>query len=144
MKSLIEVALHKANREAGLEGFDFTKSAAGNNFPYVSRKPVMGNPLENLPIKAEKSDWTTIETSNGSEMHKNYKFRLIEHLLFFIEEVIKLSDKMNHHPKIEIKEKDVYVTLSTHEIQDISSLDLKLAKFCDELFEDVYYIEEFE
>ena len=61
MKSLIEVALHKANRESGLEDFDFTKSAMGNSFPYVTKKPLMSDPKNNLPIKPDEGKWDVYE-----------------------------------------------------------------------------------
>lgn len=143
MKNLIEVALHKATRESGLEDFDFTKSALGNSFPYVTKKPVMSDPKNMLPIKAEKGSWNTITTHYGDALTKTYNFNLIEHLLYFVEEVVKHSEHIQHHPKIEITNKQVYIELTTHDIGIVSDLDIKLSKFCDEIFEDIYYIEEF-
>ena len=140
MKKLIEVAFHKASRQPGLEDFDFTKSALGNNFPYVTKKPLMSDPKNNLPIKPDESDWEVFSDA----LHKTFNFKSIEHMLYFIEELVKQSNTIQHHPEIKIVDKTVDIMLTTHELGEVSDLDLRLSKFCDEIFEDIYYIEEFE
>jgi pterin-4a-carbinolamine dehydratase len=47
------------------------------------------------------------------------------------------------HPHLEVSKDNVKVILYTHDINDVSELDLKLAKFIDEIYDDVKFIEEF-
>ena len=42
-----------------------------------------------------------------------------------------------------IQDKEVYVELYTHDINDVSHLDIELSKFMDEIFSEIQIITEF-
>jgi len=50
---------------------------------------------------------------------------------------------MQHHPALIITSETVQVELYTHDINEVSELDLKLARFIDEIYDDVKFIQEF-
>ena len=52
-------------------GFDFTKSAESNNFPY-KQKGYLDNSAEELPILAKESTWKAEEDQAGQFLRKKY------------------------------------------------------------------------
>ena len=48
------------------------------------------------------------------------------------------SEKIDHHPKIIIEYDTISFELSTHSISGITSLDIKLAKFIHETFNELF------
>ena len=72
-------------------GFDFTKSAESNNFPY-KQKGYLDNSAEELPILAKESTWKVEEDQAGQFLRKKYKFIDKNHMLYFLEESINQSE----------------------------------------------------
>ena len=48
--------------------------------------------------------------------------------------------EINHHPKIVIDVDVVTIELTTHEMGDVSDRDLDLARYIDEVYQDVKFI----
>ena len=61
--------------------------------------------------------------------------------MFFLTEVLEKSEEMNHHPILLIDHNKITVKLMTLSMNDISELDLDLAKYIDEIYDDIKYIE---
>ena len=59
---------------------------------------------------------------------------------YFLDNVLKVQEEMQHHAKLVILNRDILVTTYTHDIDDVTAADLELARICDEIYEDVYYI----
>ena len=73
-------------------------------------------------------------------MNCQYLHPLLEsykHLLYFINEAIKKSNELYHHPIISIEKDKATVKLYTHDINDVTEQDLKLSKYFDEIFQDI-------
>jgi pterin-4a-carbinolamine dehydratase len=137
MKSLIEqIRKNSCNIK---EDFDFTagmKNLFSSNVQGVRDIPEM-------PIEATDSNWEEVSDFSKTYLSRSFFFEKHKHLRFFVSEILKESDELMHHPHLEVSKDNVKVILYTHDINDVSELDLKLAKFIDEIYDDVKFIEEF-
>ena len=61
--------------------------------------------------------------------------------MYFINEVLNESNRMDHSPKMTIESLDVELVLYTHDINDITESDIKLSKIIDEIYHDIFFIE---
>jgi len=93
-----------------------------------------------LPIQARSSDWE-IETS-PERIVKSFEFDTYKGLNFFIFHLLEYQEEKQHHALISINHRVVKVEAYTHDINSVTHLDKALAKFCDELYEDVTHIGE--
>lgn len=121
MKKLILSAIERSKNEKSI-------------FESVSR---LSNPSLDMPIDPERSEWHVVSTYEKEVLQKVFKFTNVKHLRYFVDEMLKEADRMFHHPKMTIEHLDAKVELYTHDINDISSLDIELSKFADELFSEV-------
>ena len=64
-------------------------------------------------------------------------------MLYFINETIKRAYEINHHPEMFITHNEVIVTLYTHDVNDVTEQDTRLAKYFDDIYEDITYISRF-
>ena len=87
---------------------------------------------------------TTLEPllENGWEMvegrdaiHKTYEFENFVEAFGFMTKCAIWAEKWNHHPEWSNVYKTVNVTLTTHDVDGLSSLDVKLARKMDGLAE---------
>jgi len=99
--------------------------------------------IPELPVEASKSEWEEVSDFYKTVLSKRFSFEKHKHLRYFVLEALKESDIMMHHPLLEIGSDYVKVELYTHNINEISEMDLKLAKFIDEVYEDIKFIQEF-
>lgn len=112
------------------------------NFPYQNSAMLRSfESGQDLPVNVISSDWETNEDINGTTLiEKSFKFKSCNHLLYFINDILKKSDQINHHPKITINANIVDIELTTHELNDVSDRDLEMAKYIDEVYQDVKFI----
>jgi len=99
--------------------------------------------IPELPIEANISEWEEVSDFSKTTLVKAFTFNKHKHLRYFVSETLKESDRMMHHPELEVGSEEVNVILYTHDINDISEPDLKLAKFIDEIYDDIKFIQEF-
>jgi len=121
------------------EDFDFAEgmnSLFSNSFQGV-------RDFKPLPVETETSEWQEDSSFDRTALVRTFTFDSHKHLRFFVIEILKESDKMGHHPNLIIKESNVEVELYTLDINDVSEQDLKLARFIDEIYDDVRFIQEF-
>jgi pterin-4a-carbinolamine dehydratase len=137
MKSLIEQI--RKNSGDAREDLDFTsgmKNLFNSNFQGVRDIPEM-------PIAVTETNWEEVSDFSKNYLSRSFYFEKHRHLRFFVSEILKESDRMMHHPQLDVGSDYVKVILYTHDINDVSELDLKLSKFIDEIYDDVKFIEEF-
>ena len=96
--------------------------------------------ISDLPIEAEESSWQTVQDSEKNYLSKTFNFLSEKHLLFFLNETIRKSNEINHHAKILVDKDVVQIELYTHDINDVTHLDLKLAEHMDELYDDIVFL----
>ena len=121
------------------EDYNFSsgmKSLFSNSFQGV-------RDIADLPLEPKQSEWTEISGEGRTSLNRSFFFDRHSHLRYFVSEVLKESESMNHHPVLVVASDRVDVELYTHDINDISSLDLKLSNFIDEIYSDVKFIVEF-
>lgn len=137
MDSLIKIAIN--NRNELNENFDFTNSTMGIK-KRASSSP--GANIEDLPIESKKSTWQLVEENSKSYMTKTYKMLSEKHLIYFLHKTIKYSSKIYHHPTIIINNLNVKIVTYTHDINDITELDIDLTKNLDFIYSEIKPIKE--
>ena len=96
--------------------------------------------INEVPIEPEKEDWEVLSSETYNFLRKEFKFLQTKHMMYFVNESIRKSDEINHHPVIIIDKDIVTIETYTHDINDITSLDKDLAEFMDEVYQDIVYI----
>ena len=137
MKSLIEQI--RKNSCAIKEDFDFTdgmKNLFSNNFQGVRDIP-------ELPVEPDQSNWSEISDFEKTFIQRIFKFNNHKHLRYFVSEILTESDRMVHHPTLNVEKDTVTMILYTHDINDVSERDLELSKYADDVYDDVKFIESF-
>lgn len=137
MKSLYEVM--NVDSTLKKESFDFT---AGMNRLFSSDFQGVRD-IPELPIDAEETSWQEVTDYSKTSIMKTFNFERDKHTRFFVNEILKTSEAMMHHPILSVERKKVKVELYTHDINEVSELDLKLSRFIDEIYEDIKFIQEF-
>ncbi|ALJ56955.1 Putative pterin-4-alpha-carbinolamine dehydratase [Candidatus Xiphinematobacter sp. Idaho Grape] len=72
----------------------------------------------------------------SQEISRVFRFSSFIQSIDFVNQVAKLSEDTHHHPKILICWRKVSLTLSTHSVGGLTSLDFDLASKIDLLFAD--------
>ena len=129
MKSLYEVMNLKA--KSIKEDYDFSADFQGVR------------DIPELPIEAATTEWEEVSDFYKTSLVRTFSFDRDKHLRFFVNEILKTAEKTMHHPVLNIERMKVQVELYTHDINEVSEQDLKMAKFIDEIFDDIKFIQEF-
>jgi len=137
MKSLYEVMNLKA--KSIKEDYDF--SADMNRLFSADFQGVRDIP--ELPIEATTTEWEEVSDFYKTSLVRTFTFDRDKHLRFFVNEILKTAEETMHHPALNIERMKVQVELYTHDINEVSEQDLKMAKFIDEIFDDIKFIQEF-
>lgn len=135
MNRIIEIAL-KNSRDRNITEDLSPQQLFQRNQP----DSVQVSDINEVPIEPTKEDWEYVRDHDKSVLRKKFKFLQTKHLLYFVDESVRKSDKMNHHSKMIIDGDTIHVELYTHDMNDVSSLDQDLAAFMDEVFQDVVFI----
>jgi len=112
--------------------------------PNSSVEIALGNlyttiPSLDLPIKAESSDWTIF--IDPERMSRIFEFVKFNHLDYFVNELLSYQEQVGHHAKIIIDYRTITVETYTHDINAVTQQDRNLAKFCDEIYDDVRFFD---
>tara|TARA_B100000287_G_C20419296_1_gene696834 strand:+ start:309 stop:725 length:417 start_codon:yes stop_codon:yes gene_type:complete len=135
MSRILEIALR--NHQENIIEEDFSPEQL---FKRSQPESITVGNIEDVPIEADKETWEVVSSSSKSFLTKTFKFLQTKHMMYFINESIRKSDEMDHHPKLIINKDEVVVETYTHDMNDVSSLDKDLASFMDEVFQDIVYI----
>ena len=112
MSKLLKSILKNRQQESLLE-FDMTKSGGamlrhlGSGFPY--------NDVSEMPIEPEGPKWAQIQVGEKICLQRTYELESTKFLLYFVNELIYLSEEMQHHPEVLIDHTIVTVTLFTRD-----------------------------
>lgn len=77
------------------------------------------------------SGWTLVKDRDA--IYKEYLFKNFNEAFGFMTRVALFADKIDHHPEWFNVYNKVQVTLSTHDCGGLSSRDVKLATFMNEI-----------
>ena len=78
---------------------------------------------------AELDGWQQVDGRDAIE--KQFKFKDFNRAWGFMSRVALTAEQMNHHPEWFNVYNRVEVTLATHDVDGLSELDVRLAKFMD-------------
>jgi len=137
MKSLFEVINNK--RKIIKENDDFSVSM--NRLFSADFQGIRDIP--ELPIEATTTEWEEVSDFYKTSLVRTFTFDRDKHLRFFVNEILKTAEETMHYPLLNIEKSRVQVELYTHDINEVSEQDLKMAKFIDEIFDDIKFIQEF-
>ena len=84
--------------------------------------------------KQFESNQTDNWNESGGYLQKSFEFKDFKEALDFINKVGMISESMNHHPEIINNYNKVHLKLKTHDKNQITELDHKMAKKVDDLF----------
>ena len=109
----------------------------------TSANKCLGNLTESvldsdLPITVEESNWTVLESPE--RMVRQFDFFNFAGLKFFIDELLRYQNHVQHHSRILIEGLSIGIETFTHDVNGITESDIALSKFCDEIYDDVYFI----
>ncbi|CAH1393113.1 unnamed protein product [Nezara viridula] len=78
-----------------------------------------------------KTGWKMVE--NRDAIMKDFNFKNFNEAFSFMSGVALTAEKMDHHPEWFNVYNKVSITLSSHDVNGLSSRDVKLATFIDDL-----------
>ena len=136
MSRLLENILKNRQQQTSTE-FDMTKSGSAL-LRYLGTDPSYDE--DEAPIEPSKSEWQQVDIDNKTCLQKKYELESTKFLVYFINELINLSDELYHHPEILIDHTLVTITLYTRDLNDISERDVMMSKKIDEIIEDINVI----
>lgn len=74
-----------------------------------------------------------VEVEDRDAIRKSYHFSDFSEAWAFLSRIALAAEKMDHHPEIFNVYNRVEIILSTHDVEGLSELDLRLARTIDEL-----------
>ncbi|WP_259781131.1 4a-hydroxytetrahydrobiopterin dehydratase [Aestuariispira ectoiniformans] len=91
--------------------------------------PVKLTAEERTNALTELGEWDEVEGRNA--IRREVTFRNFNEAFGFMSRVALKAEQMNHHPEWFNVYNRVDITLSTHDCNGLSELDVKMAKFID-------------
>ena len=77
-------------------------------------------------------------TKKNKVVNKTFKFKSFKEAFSWMTEMAINAELLNHHPEWTNVYNNIEVSLTTHDLNDISEKDLRLAKLMDSSFEKYY------
>ena len=78
---------------------------------------------------SELNGWSEVDGPDA--ISKTFVFRNFNEAFGWMSRVALQAEKLNHHPEWSNVYKTVNITLATHDVDGLSELDIKLARFMD-------------
>lgn len=105
----------------------------------MKNEELKGPPIKNPLLSDSECDlalntlngWTVSEGKNAIE--KKIIFADFKEAFAFMTQVALKAEQMNHHPEWSNVYKTVLISLTTHDRQGVTNLDIELAKYMDEI-----------
>jgi pterin-4a-carbinolamine dehydratase len=111
-------------------------SIFNNNKKYIERH------MNDTPVEAIKAKWNSIDFGDYNALIKSYNFSSNDSLMYFVNEILTTSQKIDHDVKLIIDGKYIEVVLYTRGYNNVTDIDIKLSKIIDEIFDDLNYIQD--
>jgi len=90
-----------------------------------------------LPVEVKSSQWKNLQ--NPRRLSRIFSFSSPDKQRYFINELLHYQERHGHHCKMIIDGGQILIETYTHDLNDITNLDLKLASFADEIFRDTQF-----
>jgi len=118
--------------------FDFSKSITENIGNQVNHNYDDQLPIE---INAKHEAWEHINEAGIEKIKKIYHFKNVKHMMYFINEYMTKIKSINKKPDMIVKDSFIIMSLYTENIMEVTNIDLDLAKYLDDVNEDIVYIQ---
>ena len=93
-----------------------------------------------VPIKTSESEWEHVTEEGVNLLSKDFSFEDTKLFLFFLMEVYKFAESLNHYPDVNISERLVTIKLYTRYLNDITDTDIKMSQKILDLYKDMSYL----
>lgn len=93
-----------------------------------------------LPVDVIKSEWAL--ENDPEQLMRIFHFENVGKRNWFLTEILENEKISHHHGKITIEGTAVKVELQTHDLGRVTELDQEYASYCDEVWDDVDFVEE--
>ncbi len=92
-----------------------------------------------MPIVPFKETWEVVE--KPQRLLKDFKFENFFYLKNFLNELLEYQEELNHHGTITVNHLSIRVEVFTHDVEEVTEIDLEYAKAVDLIYEDIQYYE---
>tara|TARA_R110001599_G_scaffold212368_2_gene410044 strand:+ start:772 stop:1179 length:408 start_codon:yes stop_codon:yes gene_type:complete len=113
-----------------------TQNRALDHLDFVNRQ-MMFNEVPVLPVESE---WSEFDYGDYTAIQKSYVMKNHDHLVYFVNELLKEAKRIDHHPRMTIDHMSVELVLYTRDINDVTESDIKLSRIIDEIYNDIFFI----
>jgi pterin-4a-carbinolamine dehydratase len=114
--------------------FDLTKEEI------LAKNGFLNRHMSDNPVEVEPGSWSTFDYGDYTAINKTYNFDSQDHFMYFINEVLAESKRMNHDPKLIIEYPKIEIVLYTHDFNDVTESDISLSKSVDEIYQDIFFL----
>ena len=92
--------------------------------------------FNSVPVQPQqRDDWEVVASPN--RLNKTYEFENSSTLKAFLLEMLDYQDSVSHHGKFIVDYLKVTVEVYTHDVEDVTELDLEWSKMADNIYRDV-------
>jgi pterin-4a-carbinolamine dehydratase len=91
-----------------------------------------------VPIRPKETQWVLEKAPN--RMTRRYHFETYDQLVFYVTNLLRYANQINHFPDLEIGYDTVLVTTYTHSLQDVTEQDTRMTRISDQIFKDAKYV----
>lgn len=95
--------------------------------------PCKLSPEDRDAALAQLPGWSTVEGRDA--ITRRFSFKTFNQAFGFMSRCALVAERMNHHPEWSNVYNTVEVTLSTHDANGVTELDIKLARFMNQIAE---------
>jgi len=92
-----------------------------------------------VPIVPFKETWEVL--NKPQRLLKDFKFKSFFHLKNFLNEVLEYQEELHHHAAITVNHLLIRIEVFTHDVEEVTEIDLEYAKAVDLIHEDIQYYE---
>lgn len=105
---------------------------------YFLNKGDLLNEGQTVPITPKETQWVLEKSPN--RMTRRYHFDTYDQLVFYVTNLLRYANQINHYPELEIGYDTVLITTYTHSLQDVTEQDVRMTKISDQIYKDSTYV----
>lgn len=106
-----------------------------NYFSPEDRRNLLSEGLpKEVPIKPKKVIWRP--TQDGDALIRTYDFDKEKHLRLFVDQILAMQERVEHHAQILIEHKKVKIRVGTASLNRITEMDTEYAAEADNIYEE--------
>jgi len=89
-----------------------------------------------VPVVPKRTTrWQRVSSPN--RLHASYTFKSKNEYYLFLVELFSHERKVNHHAKVICEYPEIIIEVYTHDVNDITELDLEYSRDIEEIYKDV-------